>query len=144
MSSEENDSDKKNVSIGSSYVDVIRHVITPQGDLADQRSTNQQSATQSSESFRRQKKSPSGGENSDSDSDWINPHIVEQVEPGDNWLLKLSKIFIWPILCLVWSLSEVADQQEVSKHLKKTVLGVSQLQLVINHERCMPCYEEIW
>ena len=65
------------------------------------------------------------------------------MEPGDNWLLKLSKIFIWPILCLAWSLSEVADQQDVSKHLKKTALGVSQLQLVINHERCMPCYEEI-
>ena len=30
MSSDENDSDKKNESIGSSYVDVIRRVVTPQ------------------------------------------------------------------------------------------------------------------
>ena len=58
-----------------------------------------------------------------------------KVENEDNRLVKLSKklhLVIGPLF-KAWSLSEEADQQEMAKHIKKSVLAVGQLQLVINY-----------
>ena len=68
-----------------------------------------------------------------------------KVENEDKRLVKLSKklhLATGPLF-KAWSLSEEADQQEVAKHIKKSVLAMGQLQLAINHERRMNCYGEI-
>ena len=68
-----------------------------------------------------------------------------KVENEDKRLVKLSKklhLATGPLF-KAWSLSEEAGQQEVAKHIKKSVLAVGQLQLAINHERRMNCYGEI-
>ena len=69
----------------------------------------------------------------------------QKVEAEDTKFLRLSKkvhLITGPVFKL-WSLAEDRDDKEMIKFAKKSVLAVGQLQLALNHERCMLSYGEL-